>query len=196
MDDGEEREILKLMRAARAQARGYADFFHWPLDRDLEEIGVVQSLSEALESRGESFFHAVRSRGRPNDPPDCEALDCNGERIAIEVTELVDEAAIVAFKKGAKYNWAEWDVGRCTRSIAERLILKAERFSRLKDGPYPGGYVVVLHSDEPNLNLERVDRWLRDAAPFEAPNVSRAFLLLSYEPRIQDYPHFELRLRR
>lgn len=196
MDEGKRREILKLMRAAQAQRRGYADFFHWPLDRDLEERGLVQSLSEALESRGELFFHSVRSRGRPNDPPDCEALDGNGERIGIEVTELVDEAAIVAFRAGAIYEWAEWGADRFVRSMAERLIAKAGRYAKLKDSPYPGGYVVVLHTDEPNLNHEQVNRWLRDAPPFDAPNVSRAFLLLSYEPRVRGYPYFEIQLRR
>src|SRR5216110_1592661 len=97
------------MRAARAQARGYADFHLWAPDRDLEEWGVANTLRESAAHRGEEeLFRELRRRGRGNDPPDCEASDQFGQSIAIEVTELVDPKAIVAFKRGLIYEWADW----------------------------------------------------------------------------------------
>ncbi len=75
MTPDDEAEILALMRAARQRSRGYADFFGWKIDRDLEESGVLSSLAESMVVDGVDFYENVKSRRRPNDPPDCEALD-------------------------------------------------------------------------------------------------------------------------
>lgn len=142
LDD--EREILALMRAARAKARGYADFFGWAVDRDLEEWGVVSSLSESLELDNKSFFADLKYRGRPNDPPDCEALSASGQRIAIEVTELVDGEAIRAFKEGRTYDGPEWNQERFLQALARLVTKKDNRFPALQGKPYDGGYIVVV----------------------------------------------------
>jgi hypothetical protein len=42
MTDDEEREIVAAMREAMKKARGYADYFGWAANRDLEEWGVMQ----------------------------------------------------------------------------------------------------------------------------------------------------------
>lgn len=103
MTTEEEKEIaeLELMRAAREKARVYADHFGWATNRDIEEWGVGTALAESLENENISLFKNIKRRGRQNDPPDCEALDVDGRRIAIEVTELVDGKAIQAYKAGA-----------------------------------------------------------------------------------------------
>lgn len=145
MDRAEEKAIVELMREAQQRARGYADFFGWAPDRDLEEVGIVQSLAESLEAEQKLFFASIRGRGRPNDPPDCEAKSFVDERIAIEVTELVDGEAIRAFKSGRDYDWAEWDRAKFLQELAEALSRKDSRFPELKEPPYPGGYVVVVH---------------------------------------------------
>lgn len=100
MNSDDEKEIIAEIRAAHAKARGYADFFGWATDRDLEEWGVVSSLGESLQADNALFFSNLVRRGRPKDPPDCEARTESGERLAIEVTELVDGQAIQAFKEG------------------------------------------------------------------------------------------------
>jgi len=138
MTTDEEKEILRLMREARNKDRGYADFFGWGSDRDIEEWGVVTSLSESLESEGNKLFSCLKRRGRPNDPPDCEALDNEGNRIAIEVTELVDGKAIQAYKSGAVYEWADWDKVRFISSLETLLSRKDSRFPELKEPPYDG----------------------------------------------------------
>lgn len=124
MTPEDEREIAALMRAAREKSRGYADFFGWAIDRDLEEWGVLASLRESLESNGQLFFCDLKLRGRGNDPPDCEAVDANGKRIAIEVTELVDGRAIQAYQNGKVYDWADWTKDRFVSSLAERIAAK------------------------------------------------------------------------
>ncbi|MBC7945566.1 MAG: hypothetical protein H7X91_09975 [Burkholderiales bacterium] len=191
MTSHDEAEIVDLMRAARAKARGYADFFLWSTDRDIEEWGVITSLAESLQLDGALFFSQLRRRGRPNDPPDCEALGSSG-RIAIEVTELVDEDAIRAYKRGNSYSWADWTKEKFLSSLSALIASKDQRFPLLKEPPYEGGYVVIVHTDEPMLPFGAVNRFLTGHS-FEKPkHVDRAFLLLSYDPALQRCPYFEL----
>ena len=60
MDDDEEREIVAAMREAMAKSRGYADYFGWAPNRDLEEWGVLQALSESVERQGRSFYRHLK----------------------------------------------------------------------------------------------------------------------------------------
>jgi len=193
MTEDDERAIVAAMRAARAQARGYADFRLWPPDRDLEEWGVANTLRESAERRGEDIFRDLRMRGRGNDPPDCQALDLWGQPIAIEVTELVDPRAIVSFKHGGAYDWADWTQSKFLEALQHRLSAKDGRRPSLKGGPY-AKYFVVVHTDEPLLTFESASLWLNDFAIAGAPNIDRAFLLLSYEPKVGYCPYIELRI--
>lgn len=188
----EDNEIFSLMRAAQAKARGYADFFGWPTDRDIEEWGVVSSLAESLEVDDALFFSDLKRRGRPNDPPDCEAQNPHGERIAIEVTELVDGDAIRAFKEGRVYEWAEWTKEKFLAVLAERITGKNDRFPKLKEPPYHGGYVVIVHTDEPTLPRATVEAFLVNHQLVKPSHVDRVFLVLSYDQTIGRYPYFEL----
>jgi hypothetical protein len=192
-DDDEFAKALAQMREASDRARGYADFFEYQPDRAMGEVGVVESLEEVLENAGAGFFSSLQSRGRGNDPPDCEALNAAGQRIAIEVTELVSAGAIRASKAKGALLWQEWDRPTFLSSLANALIAKDSKHAKLKGGPYPGGYVVVLHTDELLLSREFVQAALEGSA-ISVQHISRAFLLLSY--RSGRYPYFELPLCR
>jgi hypothetical protein len=186
--------ILVAMRAAKKRERGYADFFGWAENRDLEEQGAVISLAETLELEGKLFFSDIHVRERGNDPPDIEAIDIQGRRVAIEVTELVDGRAIQSWKAGRKYEWAEWQQEKFLTQLSLLLNAKNARFGKLKDGPYPGGYWVVVFTDEPGLPRDQVRLFL-DGHIFQgAPNLRGAFLLLSYDPQTERCPCFSLAL--
>ena len=193
-----EAEIVEKMREARERARGYADFFLWTTDRDLEEWGIVKLLNESLAAEGKLLFSDIKSRGRPNDPPDCEAFTPKGERLAIEVTELVDGEAIHQFKKAEKESrptdWAKWSKEKFLSELQNRLSEKDARFSVLKDAPYPGGYLVAVHTDEPDLNIETVSRYLEGHRFGALQHITQAFLLLSYAPSVERCPNFKLQL--
>lgn len=193
--DDDDAEILAAMCAAIEHSRGYADFFGWPPDRDLEEVGVLDSLVESMQAVGVPFYSALKSRGRPNDPPDCEGLDTNGARVAIEITELVDGTAIRAVKQGgSQFDWRTWTKEDFLRELARRIDAKDHRYPHLKEPPYPGGYVVVIHTDEPLLPRDTVSDYLEGYRLPKPEHVSRALLLLSYDPSIQRCPCFELTL--
>ena len=184
--------ILRQMKEAEDKRRGYADFFDWPIDRSRGELGVVEALAEALHGKGSAFFTQVKSRRRGQDPPDVEALDFDGRRVAVEVSELVDGSAIQASKSGSQYVTARWPRTRFLGELRERLRAKLGRFQQLKDGPYPGGYVVVLYTDERALMRFHVTQYLKGEVFPEIEQTHRVFLLLSYDPMVKGYPVFEL----
>lgn len=188
----DEAEIARLMREAREASRGYASFFGWAPDRDLEEYGPVKELALAAAKDGEPLFEKIRIRGRGNDPPDLEAIDPSGSRVAIEVTELVDGAAIQAFKAGRSYDWAEWNRSKFLNELDRRLVAKANRRASLKEGPYPGGYLIVVFTDEPGLRRDTVETYLRGQQFNSRLGGAKAYLLLSYDPETEDYPFFQL----
>lgn len=194
MTKEDEKEIVALMRAAREKARGYADFYSWPIDRDIEEWGVANTLFESLLTSGEAFFTDLLQRGRGNDPPDCEAMDDQGKRIAIEVTELVSSDAIKAYKQGHVYDWADWTKEALIESLNKLIAAKGARYAHLKGGAYEGGYVILIHTDEPTLPIETVRKFLADQTLDKPEGVARVFLLLSYDPQSQSCPYIELSL--
>jgi hypothetical protein len=195
MTPEDEREIVALMRAAREKSRGYASFYGWSTDRDIEEWGVTTTLWESLQHNKASFFDDIQRRGRGNDPPDCEAVDSEGRRIAIEVTELVCPDAIQAYKEGRVYDWADWPKDRLISGLEHRIATKGARYKKLNGGPYEGGYVVLIFTDEPMLPIATVREFL-EGHVFERPEgVTRAFFLLSYDPGVKMCPYVELPLR-
>lgn len=189
MDDADAEMFEGLLRS-----RQYAGFFDWP-DRDLAEYGVVESLAKALEKHGALFFSDLKIRGRGSDPPDLEAVDADGQRVAIEVTELVDGEAIHAHKIGRTSEIAEWGRQPFLDRVGQLLAKKEASSQRLMGGPYPGGYVVVLHTDETFLTHPAVDEYLKGQTFTGLPSINRAFLLLSYTPG-KGYPYFELNIQR
>jgi hypothetical protein len=72
------------------------------------------------------------------------------------------------------------------------MLAKDARYPTLKDGPYPRGYFVVVHTDENLLSPDFV-RAALERHEFRVQHISRAFLLLSY--RAGTYPTFELKWR-
>jgi hypothetical protein len=186
-------EYDDLIAGLKSKAR-YAGSFEWP-DRNIKEWGVVDILANSLESEGKLFFlnHIARAQG--NDPPDCEASDSNGERIAIEVTELVDGDAIRRTKNG-EYVWLEWGKEKFLGELASRIIKKDT--NNQKEAPYPGGYIVIVHTDEPFLHRETVRSYLEGHFFEKTSHIDRAFLLLSYHPEVDrkgNYPLFEINFK-
>jgi hypothetical protein len=194
-DENNTAQALKQSKKERAKPkkRGYSDFFAWPVDRQLEEWAVVDSLKESLEKANAGFFNSLVARGRGNDPPDCEAMLFEGGKLGIEVTELVDSVAIMAHKNGDSLQPAEWGDVKLIQSIAQRLEVK-DASTNIKGGPYEL-YMLVIHTDEPALNFDYTHPILSEYA-FEFYSViNRAFLLMSYDEKYQCCPFIELNIK-
>ncbi|MFX0209772.1 MAG: hypothetical protein ACFFDT_27570 [Candidatus Hodarchaeota archaeon] len=195
MDTKEEKRFIKGIKEAIAKSRGYADSFGWPPNRDLEEYGVVKLFCEALEKEGKPFIdnNSIISRGRGNDPPDCEANDLDGNLIGIEVTELVDPEAIIAFKKDQVYEWAEWDKTKLIDAINNRLDAK-DIPGQVKGGSY-ASYILIIHTDEPVLNADYAKALLKKYHFPKRVLIDRAFLFIFYDPIYKTYPYIELEFK-
>lgn len=136
MSPEDETKVVALMRAARAKARGYADFFLWSIDRD--------------------------------------------------------ETAIKAFKAGREYEWADWDQPKFAAALTNAVSRKNDKYPKLKGAPYPGGFIVVVHTDEPGLRFETAKDFLERSTLPKQEYIDRAFLLLSYDPGRECCPCIEL----
>lgn len=188
----DEAEVGRLIRESIRLARGYADFFGWSPSRDLEESGVLASLAESLEKDSALFFGRIHVRGRGNDPPDLEAPNLEGGRIGFEVTELVDSEAVRHFKKTRHYEPAEWTRERFLANLSSVLKTKDGKFPKLLDPPYDGGYAVIVFTDEPDLVAPIVATYLQDHRFSGLAHITRAFLVISYDPSVNRCPYFEL----
>ena len=194
MTPDEKTQIAQVMRAAREKSRGYADFFGWATNRDLEEWGVLTSLLESMEKDGALSYTNLRMRGRGSDPPDCEALNDEQKRVAIEVIELVDGDAIQSHKAGAVYDWAEWNREKFLTRLYRLLKQKDSKFPKLKEPPYEGGYAVVVFTDEPELPARDVLAYLDGHIFTDLEHISEALFLVSYDPNENCCPYFRLKL--
>ncbi|MBX6333480.1 MAG: hypothetical protein IRY91_16650 [Gemmatimonadaceae bacterium] len=180
--------ILRKMEEAVRNERPHAAFFDWP-DREVAELGVAKAFSEAAVHEPGLPFQRLESCGQGNDPPDCEATDRSGRRVAIEVTELVDGNSIVRAKRKAPPLWGVWSRQVFVAGVQERLDEKDAK--ELKGGPYDE-YMVLIHTDEPELPIETVEAWLARHTFKRPRRIDRAYLLLSYDPTRKGYPYVRL----
>jgi hypothetical protein len=185
--------ISRLIKEAAAKDRGYASFFEWP-DKDQKEVGVALTLFESLLAKEALNYKNLRARGLGNDPPDCEAIAPDGQRIGIEVTELVDPKGIKNAKAGRRYDWATWDQAKLESHLVSRVTAK-DHPTTLQGGPYQR-YWLVIHCDEPELEYERVQILLNDWPGAATTLIDDAFLLFSYDPRYDLCPYIRLPVKR
>jgi hypothetical protein len=190
MNDEQLAETIKRAIDAR---RGYGDSRSWPIDRDVEEHGIAQDFVEAATGEPGAPFSQLGLRGRGEDPPDCEARDAQGKRIAIELTELVNRQAVetaAKLKKASAPQSAmptpvEWPCADLLSVIQQRLDRKDHR-ERLKDGPYDE-YIVVIHTAEQRLDLDSVRACVQDHRFKVTSGIDRAYISLDYYPGL-GYP--------
>ena len=187
-----EDEWEEFINTVVANVRQHAGYFSWESDRSIEEVGVVQSLHESLEKLSEGFFHSYRSRGDGNDPPDCEALDTEGDRIGIEVTELVDGSSISATRRGGLTPWEPWKKVELYELIRRRIEIKDNPYER-KGGPYHE-YILIIYCDEPRVLHYDLIEYIRGCVFGPTKRLDRVFLLMSYSPWEQCCPFVELQL--
>lgn len=171
--------------------RPHAGHFSWETDRALAEWGVLQEFTNALAHEDKLFFREAHHREDGNDPPDCEAVSADRLRIGIEITELVDGRSIEAARLEKPYDWKDWR-GALLPAL-EKLVRRKDRPMDVKGGPY-SQYVLIIFSDEPWLERDYVERSLKEHTFAATELITRAFLLLSYDPFLQRYPCYELQL--
>lgn len=202
-DETDWAEVVAIMREARAKSRGYATYWEWEPDRRLGEASVAQALADYLaHSEGRSWA-SVRSNA--NDPPDVLLLSTSGDRVGVEVTELVDASTVKRHRHQKKigtyypYDWAPWTSDSLERSIVQATERKDRKLAA-RAREYDEVFVAIA-TDEPMITLELARQALRNCSA-RVNAIQRAYLLLSYHPEVdqlmfpQGIPVLSVPLRR
>ncbi len=177
------------------EQRKYANFFEWP-DRVIKETGIVRTLFEAMARRGEARFTKLQAGPHPNQAPDCVARTARGQRVAIEVSELVSSEAARLNQKATlptERVYMDWEPGAVIARVADIL---AEKDRKVYHGGPFWNIVVVIHCDEVTIKSDTYAPIFasRSFGPFR--QVDGAYFLFSYEPDSGGYPYFHLSLKR
>jgi hypothetical protein len=177
---------LSYLRIMLERKRKKNSFWKWP-DRQVEERCLA---IEILSSAGVDVV-GMGSREQGEDPPDCEAT-LDGRVSGIEVTELIDQETLEwNLQQPNSPDYFDWDRTTFLAKLQERIDAKDRAW---KGGPYERR-VLVIHTDEFNLDRNIVSRFLEDAR-FRATLITHAFLGLSYHPSVEPeggcYPVFRL----
>ena len=162
----------------------------------------------------------IKARGDGNDPPDCEIITADGFRIAVEVTELVDESAAKLRdklekaspkKRGVWYspqtirnwirqgalprNWAEWDKRKIIDGLTCRVQSK-DNADNVKGGPY-SRYILLIHCAEYLLTEELMRSACEEVTGMPTKLIDDVYVILAYKnyPN-KDYPIFRLSVKR
>jgi hypothetical protein len=179
------RRVIEMIQ----RQRPHANFFAWPdrspVGKSVAECGTVSSLLESMELAGDRRF--TRLRASRDAWPDCLLDDPGGREIAVEVTELVDSAAL----SGQPANRINWSGSVFIKAIEELLLHKDRRSFRHRKG---GGVLLVIHTDEPAL-IPRDYGPLLDSFVFPATrNIREAYFLFSFDASLARCPYWRLRL--
>ena len=175
-------DLLSLLEGQRK----YASFFE--LDgKWRKELSVGKELVRALNSEFGYSLHGLALH--EPDPPDL-VCSIGSERIALEVTELVCSKAVKANEMGREV-YREWRPGETAQAL--RSLLQRKDAIKLQGGPFSSLWVCVF-TDEFTLTAERVAEELATVTFAPLQQISKAFLLFSYQPGKSTYPVVPLRL--
>lgn len=184
-------KVLRLMREARAESRGYADYWEWAIDPRRAERHAAMVVRNFLINSGEGVSGPLSSV--LSDPPDVLLATDDGRRIGIEVTELVDSNAVKRarhrkkFKERIEYDWADWTPTRIVTELRRIVELKDRKLAKVARNY--DELLLAIVTDEGMIN----EAIAREAAAQCGPVVSfigRAFFVLSYQPNsnVEIYP--------
>jgi hypothetical protein len=114
--------------------------------------------------------------------PDCLLVDKAGRKVGVEVTELVDKAAIERNRR-TSYHWKEYSAPDFIGAVAERLEAKNQKLRKAHDVIAQRGIsknLIIMHCDEPDLRSR--PQFCRDALLTSRfvgyDEIDEAFLLL------------------
>ena len=137
--------------------RGYADRFNWLRadrergKREKERRIVDQWAAARYRERNACPYVQIESCAPPL--PDCQLVDRVGQKIGVEVTELVDQATVEQ-NRYASYHWKEYSADGLFSATLRELLKKNRTFQAASAAIRKAGFrrmVVILHCDEPDL---------------------------------------------
>lgn len=184
-------ELSEYFATGLEGVRKHAPYFALSEVKQENEADVAHVLRDELVRWGEESYYSIRSRQPGDDPPDCEAVGSNGERVGIEVTEFVDQSAINAAKKGGQYSHQSITPLTVVENISEVIRKKGRADVR---GETYDRYILIIYCDDP-LFLDYESLMAIREAKFDCTNlIDRAYFLTSYDPWKRCCPYIQLAL--
>jgi hypothetical protein len=215
-------EILDLIKAANAKQRPHAPFFGWPdkavkewgIAKSLEESLQADHrlfFSDLRPREPNSDPPDCEALGLDGSRIAIEVTELV-DREAIELKNSIKQIR----EKTRSFRDRDGKSGNCPcgRMLRQDAIQRGHQCSRqwdrdhfvqqlsagvkdkdskqLKDAPYPGGYILVIHSDEEQLLYPAVERFLEGQVLERPVQIGRVFLILGYDPQVQRCPYFEI----
>lgn len=183
-----DQEVLEALKRAVEQQRPWGNYFWWhqrsPAGKAIQEYGATEELIRSLVLAGRRSYREPRPSG--SVWPDCEAMNDEGEIVAIEVTELLGGNPMAAAP-------SPWSTQMLLERVQERL--RTKDLKSFHGGKYQE-VVLLIHTDEPLLTQTAAFAALQPTA-LVVPhgNITRAFLLMGYSPLLGCCPVLELQLR-
>ena len=162
-------------------------YWYWP-DKPVAERGAARII---LKAAGYGVLDLV-SCSDANLPPDCAAM-VDGAHAGIEVTELVNEKALARSIRSNKTFWFLWDQAAFIDELQSIIAIKSADGNRWQGGPYDRRMLVV-HTDEPHLDEERVTQFLV-GQQFKTLFFSEVVLGLPYSPFTETHAAFRISLK-
>lgn len=109
---------------AKANVRPHAGYFSWLSNRDAEELGMVQTLSESLARCDQPFFTLIRLAAGVMTHQTVKSSRARVVTSASRVTELVDADSIAAAKQGAPISWEPFAKSHLCELLADCIAKK------------------------------------------------------------------------
>ncbi|MGD0208562.1 MAG: hypothetical protein ABSC89_13255 [Verrucomicrobiota bacterium] len=177
--------VETLLRASK----GYASLRDWP-DKKSKERGIVYDLLKSIKAEG-GHHDILHVRTNKPDPPDCVGTVANGELVAFEVTELVDQKTVERNRLGQRAQ-KRWTPNELVAKVQE--IIQGKDSKQFHGGPY-SKVVLVIHTDEPRLRrFDDCKAILHNQKLGRCKQITDAYLLGSFVPRRKFYPFLRLQI--
>jgi hypothetical protein len=167
--------------------RKYASFYNWD-NKNEKEIGICSSFIRVIFNEDDIESLDLVSK----DPPDC-LLILKGQKIGIELTELVDQKEI---EKNIKCKgqfvpcfWGKTEV----ENELNRIITSKEKKAKDKMHHQYDDYILLIHSDEPKIDRNKIPEIIAEYDPPITSIIKHIYLMLSYEPELKKEPIYKLK---
>lgn len=186
MNSEQVEKMLTEIKKSQALPRKHANFFNWH-DKQTKELEIATYLARHLTDQEGIVITTLKASD--SDPPDCLLLT-EDSTIAVEIVELVDDAAIeMQIKQKLLYPEQEaW--------TTERLMSNLNKIIGKKDNPhsknhliqkYPR-YILLIHTDEPELSFIEFGNLFQREKLLNTVLISEVYVLFSYHPDMGTCP--------
>ena len=185
----EERELLEYTKRTRYRnlRRGHANY--WNAGNESQswmEIGATRDWAKEMNKRGWQINIAT-IRKNPEPYPDCLA-EMGGQKIGVEVTEMVDRKAIEE-----QNPMPPWPSAKFREYLNERVQEKDER---VRDSSLSKQFLLIV-TDETYLNEATLSDYLKTFELQQPRHFDGIYVMMSYIPNPSGqgcHPVFEIPL--